>query len=104
MLVEQDVFVGGEAVSETVAAGSGFALGARGPGRFFCILAVRFDLGFRRGAGLIRLFRIICLFHTVVAGAFGPTSPICYRGGFGKYGPDSFKWLKDWVKPVWLGL
>ena len=47
VLVEQDVFVGAQAVKETIAAGCGFAFGGARTGGFFRVLTVGVDLGLR---------------------------------------------------------
>src|ERR1700722_16514688 len=46
ILVEDDVFVAGQAVDDAIAAGSGFAFGGAGAGGFLGIAAVGFDLSF----------------------------------------------------------
>src|ERR1039458_10216589 len=58
VLVEQDVFVGAQAVEEAIAAGCGFAFGCFWASLFLCVPAVGVDLGLAGGAGFIRAFHI----------------------------------------------
>src|ERR1039457_3780117 len=58
VLVEQDVFVGAQAVEEAIAAGCGFAFGCFWASLFLCVPAVGVDLGLAGGAGVIRVFHI----------------------------------------------
>jgi hypothetical protein len=53
VFVEQDVFVGAQAVQETIAAGGSLSGGGAGAGGFFRILTVGVDLGLGRGAGFV---------------------------------------------------
>ena len=58
VLIEQDVFVGAQAVDEVIAAGCGFSIvGARARG-FLGIEAVSVDLGLGGGARFIGIFHI----------------------------------------------
>src|ERR1039457_2764412 len=57
-LVEQDVFVGAQAVEEAIAAGCGFAFGCFWASLFLGVPAVGVDLGLAGGAGFIRVFHI----------------------------------------------
>ena len=58
IFVEQDVFVGAEAVEEAIAAGCVFAFGSARASRFLCVLAVGVDLGLGGCARLISVFHI----------------------------------------------
>jgi hypothetical protein len=74
ILVEQDVFVGAQAVDEAVAAGSGFAFGGARAGRFSGVLTVSVDLGLGGDARFVRVARI---FHVVSSGRVALSSPRC---------------------------
>ena len=88
ILVQQDVFVGTQAVEEAIAAGCVFAFGGARAGGFLGILAVSIDLGL---AGCARFIRIIHMriggrvrpgpfrFHTTGAG-LGIRMAFCARG------------------------
>src|ERR1019366_362979 len=58
IFVEQDVFVGAQAVEEAIAAGCVFAFGGFWAAGFFGVLAVSVNLGFGRFAGFIRIFHV----------------------------------------------
>ena len=75
----EDMFVARQAVFEAVAAGSALALGAARAGRFLRISTVSVDLGFRRFAGVGRVF------HLVVCGrgCAGPFASILHSGILG---------------------
>src|ERR1019366_457619 len=58
ILVEEDMFVGAQAVEEAIAAGCGFALGGAWAGRFLGVLTVGVDLGLGGGARFIRIIHM----------------------------------------------
>ena len=78
VLVEQDVFVGAQAVQEAVAAGCGFSFGGARAGRFFGVLTVGVDLGLGGGARFVRF----C--HIRIGGRGWPGPHLDTRGGAGR--------------------
>src|ERR1022692_4033499 len=88
ILVEEDMFVGAQAVEEAIAAGCAFALGGAWAGRFLGVLPVGVDLGL---GGCARFIRIIHMriggrvrpgpfrFHTT-GGGLGIRMAFCARG------------------------
>src|ERR1039457_1858626 len=77
ILVEEDMFVGTQAVEKAITAGSGFAFGGARAGGFLGVLAVGVDLGLAGGARFIRIIHMRiggrvrpapCRFHTTGAG------------------------------------
>jgi hypothetical protein len=63
ILVEQDVFVGAQAVQEAIAAGCGFSFGGAGAGGLFGVFAVGMDAGLGRGVRFVRIchmWRAVC--------------------------------------------
>jgi hypothetical protein len=79
LVIEQEVFIGAQAVAEAIAAGGGFAFGSAGAGGFFSILTVGEDAGFGEGARIVGIFRYWYWFHVVHVGSDGrarwPSSP-----------------------------
>ena len=77
VLVEQDMFIGAQAVEEAIAAGCGFALGSARAGGFLGVLTVGVDLGLGGGARFVRILRI---FHVCISGAGGPVLNLMLGG------------------------
>src|ERR1039458_3110734 len=92
ILVEEDMFVGAQAVEEAIAAGCVFALGGARAGGFLGILAVSIDLGL---AGCARFIRIIPYAYWRAREARSFPLPY-YWGGFGDSDGVLRKWLKTW--------
>jgi hypothetical protein len=80
ILVDQDVFVGAQAVEKAIAAGCGFTFGGARTGGFLGVLTVGVDLGLGGSARFVRIF------HVRISGRGWPVSTfmLCGRsGGFG---------------------
>ena len=91
ILAGEDVFVGAQAVAETVAAGCGFAFRGARAGGFLGVLAVGVDLGLGGFAGTIRFFRVPYLAFMLRGRIWGT------RTLFSQI-------VENRVKSVWLGL
>ena len=100
ILVEEDMFVGAQAVEEAIAAGCGFALGGAWAGGFLGILAVSIDLGL---AGCARFIRIIPYAYWRAREARSFPLPY-YWGGFGDSDGVLRTWLKTWGRDFLPGV
>jgi hypothetical protein len=73
ILVEQDVFVGAQAMEEAIAAGCVLALGGARASGFLSIPAIGLDLGFGGSAGFVSVI------HIRVGGHVKPVSTLMLR-------------------------